>query len=275
MSAACAKALWTADGDLGGRVKTLVVNNQKGGVGKTLLSVHAAWFLAEAGAKVLVVDLDAQANASYSLDGARRLGLASALFLGAPPAGAGPRAALGLSLWAGDQGLHSVDAQLIAAVHRFKQSFFAAGQGYDYCVIDTPPTWSGRNYAALMVATSLIAPIELETYALEGVKQLMSQRALVEKNARHGTPIDFLGLLPSRFQSASPRQRQNLHALLRRGSSLMFPHQGLLTQRQGYAAALDLKTPVWTLPQAAAQLAGREIRAVLTTIKHRLDQAPD
>jgi chromosome partitioning protein len=255
-----------------GVMKTLVVNNQKGGVGKTLLSVHAAWFLAEAGARVLVVDLDPQANASLSLSGARRLGDSSALFFEAPDRFA---ARPGISLWAGDRGLDSIDTRLTAAVGCFQQSFFAAGQGYDYCVIDTPPTWSGRNYAALMVATSLVAPIELETYALQGVKQLLSQKALVEKHARHGRPIDFLGLLPCRFQSASPRQRENLMALLRRGSSMMFPDQGLLTQRQGYAAALELKAPVWTLPQSAAQIAGREIRTVLATIRHRLDQTPD
>ena len=225
--------------------------------------------MAEAGAKVLVVDLDPQANASLSLSRARRLGDSSALFFSPPDRLA---ARPGISLWAGDQGLNSVDTRLSAAVGCFQQSFFAAGQGYDYCVIDTPPTWSGRNYAALMVATSLVAPIELETYALQGVKQLLSQKALVEKHARHGRPIDFLGLLPCRFQSGSPRQRQNLLALLSRGSALMFPDQGLLTQRQGYAAALDLKIPVWSLPQSAAQVAGREIRAVLATVKARLDQ---
>jgi len=55
-------------------MKTLVINNQKGGVGKTMLAVHAAWFLAETGKRVLVVDLDPQANASYTLANARLAG---------------------------------------------------------------------------------------------------------------------------------------------------------------------------------------------------------
>ena len=252
-------------------MKTLVVNNQKGGVGKTMLAVHAAWFLAEAGARVLFVDLDPQANASSTLSAAR-IGESSRLFLGPPVAiEAGP----GVNLLAGDRGLDAVDAQLTHSVIAFADAFARLGGAFEYAVIDTPPTWSGRNYAALMVASSLLAPIDLETYALQGVKQLLAQKAAVERNARQGRPIDFLGLLPSRFQSQSPRQRASLAALLRQqGLRIMFPDHGVITQRQGYAEALDVKTPVWTIRKTAAQDAGREIRGVLAAIKARLDRLP-
>ncbi len=253
-------------------MKTLVVNNQKGGVGKTMLSVHAAWFLAEAGARVLVIDLDPQGNASHTLGGARAIGASSGLFFGEgyqnPPEP-------GINLLAGDRALDNVDANLGAAVPRFQRNYAQLDQAWDYVVIDTPPTWSGRNYAALMVATSLLTPIELETYSLQGVKQLLAQKAAVEKAARQGRPIDFLGLLPSRFVSGQPRQRANLESLLRdAGGGLMFPGQGKLTQRQGYAEALDQRVPVWTLSKTAAQEAGREIRGVLATMKRRLDTLP-
>jgi len=252
-------------------MKTLVVNNQKGGVGKTMLAVHAAWFLAEAGARVLFVDLDPQANASSTLSDAR-IGESCRLFLG--PALAiegGP----GVSLLAGDRGLDAVDAQLTQSVTAFRDAFARLNGNFDYAVIDTPPTWSGRNYAALMVASSLLAPIDLETYALQGVKQLLAQKAAVERNARQGRPIDFLGLLPSRFQSQSPRQRSSLAALLQQqGLRIMFPDHGVITQRQGYAEALDVKAPVWTIRKTAAQEAGREIRGILTAVKARLDRIP-
>jgi chromosome partitioning protein len=254
-------------------MKTLVVNNQKGGVGKTMLCVHAAWYLAEAGAKVLVIDLDPQANASHSLASERALGKSSALFFeDAPHTPAEP----GLSLLAGDRRLDSVDAQLQAAVQRFAGNDQRLRRlGFDYAVIDTPPTWSGRNYAALMVASSLVAPIELETYSLQGIKELLGQKATVERSMRGGRPIDFLGLLPSRYQSNSPRQRQHLEELLSvQGRQLMFPDAGRLTQRQGYAEALDQKVPVWTIPKSAAKVAAEEIRPVLATIKRRLDALP-
>lgn len=253
-------------------MKTLVINNQKGGVGKTMLAVHAAWFLAEAGGRVLVIDLDPQGNASSTLSGATRLGDASQLFFDPPIQERGDGR---LALLAGDRRLDQVDAQLTQAVMRFRDAYRPLAAAWDYVVIDTPPTWSGRNYAALMVASSLLAPIDLESYALQGVKQLLAQKATVERNARQGRPIDFLGLLPSRFQSTSPRQRDALAALARQdGARLMFPDRGVITQRQGYAEALDIKAPVWTIKKTAAQDAGREIRGVLDQIKRRLDSLP-
>ena len=48
-------------------MNTIVINNQKGGVGKTTLAVHLAWFMAEAGRRVLMVDVDAQGNATDTL----------------------------------------------------------------------------------------------------------------------------------------------------------------------------------------------------------------
>jgi len=250
-------------------MRTLVVNNQKGGVGKTMLAVHAAWYLAEAGGRVLVIDLDPQGNASYTLAEARAAGPSAALFF---DKGVSLAPEPGVTVLAGDRQLDPVDAQLTAAVMAFRSAFPAVARGFDYVVIDTPPTWSGRNYAALMVASTLIAPIDLETYALQGVKQLLAQKATVEKAARQGRPIDFLGLLPSRFLSTSPRQRESLQALLRQqGARIMYPEQGVITQRQGYAEALDLRTPVWTIRKTAAQEAGREIRRVLSLMKQRLD----
>src|SRR4029077_16321110 len=48
-------------------MNTIVINNQKGGVGKTTLAVHLAWFMAEAGRRVLMFDVDAQGNATDTL----------------------------------------------------------------------------------------------------------------------------------------------------------------------------------------------------------------
>jgi chromosome partitioning protein len=215
---------------------------------------------------VLFIDLDPQGNASYTLDRERVGGLSSALFFG-------PDVTLeglpGITLLRADDKLHGIDQQLNTAVPAMAKRFAAFREQFDYCVIDTPPTWGGRNFAALLVTDFVISPIDLEDYSLQGVGSLRKQVKLVEDQARGGRRIGFLGLLPSRLLSNSPRQRENLKTLITQGgTSIMF--EGVLTQRQGYAEAVSLKQPVWTINKTAAKDAGREIRGVLETIKSRM-----
>lgn len=248
-------------------MRTIVVNNQKGGVGKTMLAVHLAWFLAEdRAARVLFIDLDPQGNATYTLSAERSGGQSSALFFGPDLK---IEALPGITVLRADEKLHGVDQSLNVAVPAMAKRFAALRDDFDYCVIDTPPTWGGRNFAALLVTDYVISPIDLEDYSLQGVGSLRKQVKLVEDQARGGKRIGFLGLLPSRLVSNSPRQRENLKTLISQGgTSLMF--EGVITQRQGYAEALSLKAPVWTIKKSAAQDAARELRAVLATIKDRM-----
>lgn len=248
-------------------MRTIVINNQKGGVGKTTVAVHLAWFLAEEPeARVLFVDLDAQANASSVLSDERQVGLSSRLFLDPEYR---VRGAPGINVLAADEQLNIIDPQMNVAVPRMAKAFAELESEFDYCVIDTPPAWGARNYAALLVTDHVISPIDLESFALQGVATLRKQIRLVEEQGRKGRRVGFLGLLPSRFVSNSPRQRENLKALIAQaGTSLMF--EGVLTQRQGYAEAVAVKTPVWNIKKTSAQEAGREARHVLTAIKSRM-----
>jgi chromosome partitioning protein len=248
-------------------MRTIVINNQKGGVGKTTVAVHLAWFLAEEPeARVLFIDLDAQANASSVLSDARQVGLASRLFLDPDYRVQG---GAGINVLAADEQLNIIDPQMNVAVPRMAKAFAHLENEFDYCVIDTPPAWGARNYAALLVTDYVISPIDLESFALQGVATLRKQIRLVEEQGRKGRKVGFLGLLPSRFVSTSPRQRENLKALIAQaGTSLMF--EGVLTQRQGYAEAVAVKTPVWQIKKTSAQEAGREARHVLSTIKSRI-----
>lgn len=248
-------------------MRTIVINNQKGGVGKTTVSVHLAWFLAEeAGARVLFIDLDAQANGSAVLSGERQGGLSSGLFLDPAFKVTGEA---GITVLRADEKLNLVDPQMNVAVPAMVKAFAGLKDEFDYCVIDTPPAWGARNFAALLVTDYVISPIDLESFALQGVATLRKQIKLVEEQGRKGRKIGFLGLLPSRMVSNSPRQRDNLKALISQaGTSLMF--EGVLTQRQGYAEAVAIKSPVWTIKKTSAQDAGREARGVLEKIKSRM-----
>lgn len=248
-------------------MNTLVINNQKGGVGKTTLAVHLAWFMAESGRRVLMIDADAQGNATDTLK--RHVGETSAAGLfqtGARIVASGDG---GITLAPADSSLTDVDRGSAAAVMTLQQNLVAAAEQFDICVIDTPPSLGLRSVACLVAASHVLAPIYLEDYSVKGVKGLL--QTVIGVQRRYGREgMTFLGLLPSNFNTKSPRQRIHLEQLLREAGKYVFP--GQIVARDGYAEAVAERVPVWSLKRRSAQEAGREIRAVLARIADRLDK---
>lgn len=247
-------------------MNVLVVNNQKGGVGKTTIAVHVAWHFAEHGRRVLFLDLDAQANASATLAHAVGATRAAQLF----EAGRVPQPhpatsdALPITLVPAEQDLLDVERGDPKSLTFFRDNLAGAATAFDLCVIDTPPSMGLRNLAALVAATHVLSPIYLEDYSLQGVKSLLQTVIGVQQRYQR-TDLRFLGLLPSKFNSKSPRQRAHLEQLLREAGKYVFP--GHITDRDGYAEAVAEKVPVWRLKKRSAQEAGREVRAVLDRVQ--------
>ena len=248
-------------------VNTIVINNQKGGVGKTTLAVHLAWFMAEAGRRVLMIDVDAQGNATDTLKQYTGSISAADLFKPATRFVAGENN--GITLAPADSSLTDIDRGNAAAVMTLQQNLTEAADRFDVCVIDTPPSLGLRSVACLVAASHVLAPIYLEDYSVKGVKALM--QTVIGVQRRYGRrDTRFLGLLPSNFNTKSPRQRTHLEQLLREAGKYVFP--GQIVARDGYAEAVAERVPVWSLKRRSAQEAGREIRAVLAKIVERLDQ---
>jgi len=248
-------------------MNTIVINNQKGGVGKTTLAVHLAWFMAEAGRRVLMIDVDAQGNATDTLKQHTVSTSAADLFKPATRIVAGENN--GITLAPADSSLTDIDRGNAAAVITLQQNLADAAERFDICVIDTPPSLGLRSVACLVAASHVLAPIYLEDYSVKGVKGLM--QTVIGVQRRYGRQdTTFLGLLPSNFNTKSPRQRTHLEQLLREAGKYVFP--GQIVARDGYAEAVAERVPVWSLKRRSAQEAGREIRAVLAKIAERLDQ---
>ena len=250
-------------------MNVLVINNQKGGVGKTTIAVHLAWFFAESGQRILFLDLDAQSNASATLAPVAGQTTAAKLFeAGQVPV---PRICapdeLPITLVPAEQALLDVERADPKAMGHFRDNLNGARTGFDLCVVDTPPSMGLRNLAALVAATHVLSPIYLEDYALQGVKSLL-QTVIGVQQRYHRPDLKFLGLLPSKFNSKSPRQRAHLEQLLRDAGKYVFP--GHITDRDGYAEAVAEKVPVWRLKKRSAQDAGREIRGVFARVQSAL-----
>ncbi len=258
-------------------MKTIVINNQKGGVGKTMLAVHLAWYLAEQmmddgkEAKVLFIDLDGQGNGGTALENERQSGNSADLFEATRqlplPVGSG------ISVMSQDARLHSVEMSSVPQAIRKFRSFQNEKGGYDYCVVDTPPTWGARNFTALAITDFLISPVEMKEFALGGIKNLLASVEAVETRAREGRKVANLGFLPSRFNSHSAEERQKLQATLDAvGTKLMFP--GVIKLRDSYEIALANRVPVWKLPSSSgAKVAAAEIKQILKTIASRMEPA--
>ena len=208
-------------------MKTLVVAQQKGGVGKTSSVVHLAFDFLERGLRVAVIDLDTQANASFTLAQYKIEARASGFFGPVPADGwRGAAAADGdgarLALIEADPELaNAVFLPLDKAKQNLKANLKAlAGQGFDVCLIDTAPGLGVALVAALYAADCVLSPIELEAYSIQGIKMMLTTIMNVRKE---NAGLQFLGMVPSKVDARNPRHVRHQVELQAAYPKLMAP----------------------------------------------------
>jgi len=160
------------------RIYTFV--NQKGGVGKTTSVINLGAYFAIYGQKVLIVDLDPQANASSSLgmDKAQvKNGTYEVLIGNIPPAAAILHHRLfNLSILPSSPALAGAEVELLDMTQRefrLKETLEQISAGYDYLLIDCPPSLSILTVNGLVAAKDgVLIPVQCEYLALEGIGQL-------------------------------------------------------------------------------------------------------
>ena len=181
-------------------MKTIALVNNKGGVGKTTSAVSLAAGLAAEGRRVLLADLDAQGSASLSLGLSRAdlsPGTAEVILDGRPIRDAvRPSSVAGLDVLPGSMKLASADLALSNVKGReavLKAALAPIRAGYDFAVLDCPPSLGLLTVNALTAADFFIIPLTPEYLALEGLVNLM---AAVEKiHEGIGDKCRLLGIL--------------------------------------------------------------------------------
>ena len=168
--------------------RILSVANQKGGVGKTTTSINLGTALAAVGRRVLIVDFDAQGNASTGLGiprPERNLTSYDVIVDSRPLRDAiVPTIVPRLDIVPADENLAGVETELADDGHRsyrLRDAFRnyqeqAPGNGdalYDYILIDCPPSLSSLTMNAMTASDSVLVPLQCEFLALEGLSQLM------------------------------------------------------------------------------------------------------
>lgn len=196
--------------------RIVAVTNQKGGVGKTTTAINLGAALADRGARVLVVDLDPQGNASTGLgwDQDRRDATTYDMLLeGAPLDGVVvPTAFPGLLLAPASLDLASADLDLVADAERMRRLRDALSGAaldamrVDHVLIDCPPSLNLLTINALVAAGSALVPLQAEFFALEGLSQLM----LTIREVRRGANPDIriMGVVLTMFDRRNRLARQ-------------------------------------------------------------------
>lgn len=181
-------------GDIMGKI--IAIANQKGGVGKTTTSVNLGAGLAQVGKKVLLIDIDAQGNATTGV-GIEKSELDQCIYNvlveDAEVQGVIQKTATeNLDVLPATIQLAGAEIELVPTISRevrLQRALQPIRNEYDYIIIDCPPSLGLLTINALTAADSVIIPVQCEYYALEGLSQLLNTVRLVQKHLNKNLAI--------------------------------------------------------------------------------------
>lgn len=177
--------------------KVIAITNQKGGVGKTTTSVNLSACLADAGKKVLMIDLDPQGNATSGLgiDKEELENCIHDVIIDGLDIKAiiQPTMLKKLFVAPATIQLAGAEVELVSIVSRetmLKKALAPIRDEYDFIIIDCPPSLGLLTLNAFTAADSVLIPIQTEFYALEGVSQLIKTVKIVQQTSNKSLEIE-------------------------------------------------------------------------------------
>jgi chromosome partitioning protein len=188
--------------------KIITICNQKGGTGKTTSAVNLSTYLALAEKKVVLIDLDPQANATSGM-GVNKHNIKKSIYhvlLEELDIKEILQATAVKNLWLAPSNLDltGAEVELVGALgreHRLKRALIKEKENFDFIIIDSPPSLGLLTVNALCAADSVIIPLQCEFYALEGLTQLVNTINLIRDNLNPNLNIEGVILTMADFRT--------------------------------------------------------------------------
>jgi len=188
--------------------KIIAICNQKGGTGKTTTSINLSAYLALAGKKVLLIDLDPQANAT-SGSGINKHNVQNSsyhLLLEEMDLKeiVQPTAVSNFFIAPSNLDLTGAEVELVgmlAREYKLKRALAKEKDNFDFIIIDSPPSLGLLTINALCASDSVLIPVQCEYYALEGVTQLSHTIKLIKENLNPELVIEGVLLTMADFRT--------------------------------------------------------------------------
>lgn len=228
-------------------MRTIALINQKGGTGKTTSTVNLAAALGELGERVLVVDVDPQADASKWLGVTRSEDDRSLfeVFLESKPLAplVLDTAFKGVQIIPGSEWLVGVERALagqIGAEHVLREAFEGLSQRWGFLLVDCPPSVGLLVVSALAACREVIVPVETTRMPLDGLKAIFKT---VEHVRRRVNPeITLTGILPCRFNSRRNLSSEVVQAIREKFPEIAF--ETVIRESVGLAEAPGHHVPI-------------------------------
>jgi len=251
--------------------KILAFANQKGGVGKTTSAVNLGAYLASAGQRVLIADIDPQANATSCL-GLRRDDIAVSMY-DVLINGASSEAAIRLSgllrldVLPSSPALAGAEVELVEAERReylLRDALAPIGERYDYILVDSPPSLGLLTVNALTAARDgVVIPVQCEYLALEGLTQLLQTIEMVR--SKLNPALQVRGVIMTMYDGRTRLSQQVVDEVRKYFGARVFatviPRSIRLGEAPSYGQTIQSYAPLSAGAMAYESLAQELLRA--------------
>jgi chromosome partitioning protein len=259
-------------------MKILTLLNEKGGVGKTTLTVHIAAGLALQGFRVLVIDADPQGHASVALGVKRAPGLYNLLVRNAsykevlvsvaPEMYQLPGQTSEGSLWVLPSNEETrVIPMLVSDGMLLVRQMQSLQHAFDVVLIDTSPTPSLLHSMIYIATDAIVYPTECEYLSLDGLSQSLRHRDELQKiRSQWGfQPLDIMGIVPTKYRASTLLHNNNLERLRKSFGDKVWGPLALATI---WGEASAMRRPVFQL--APDSKAAQEMWNIVTKVQEEL-----